>query len=30
MMAAWTSGDIAAVGRIFRQDGHGLRSQNNK
>eukprot|EP00242_Pyramimonas_sp_CCMP2087_P008112 CAMPEP_0198202174 /NCGR_PEP_ID=MMETSP1445-20131203/5282_1 /TAXON_ID=36898 /ORGANISM="Pyramimonas sp., Strain CCMP2087" /LENGTH=391 /DNA_ID=CAMNT_0043872963 /DNA_START=116 /DNA_END=1287 /DNA_ORIENTATION=- len=25
MMAAWTSGDIAAVGRIFRQDGHGLR-----
>ena len=25
MMAAWKVGDIAAVGRIFRQDGIGLR-----
>jgi len=27
MMKAWTLGDIAEVGRIFREDGHGLRDE---
>eukprot|EP01061_Rhynchopus_euleeides_P038019 TRINITY_DN65370_c0_g1_i1.p1 TRINITY_DN65370_c0_g1~~TRINITY_DN65370_c0_g1_i1.p1 ORF type:complete len:462 (+),score=136.74 TRINITY_DN65370_c0_g1_i1:47-1387(+) len=25
MLQAWKSGDIATVGKVFRQDGHGLR-----
>ena len=28
-MRAWSMGDLATVGAVFREDGHGLRDERD-